>query len=386
MIKLRVDTRDLSLSKHVGQVTQGKFPDQLNYDGSLFDDVQPPGNVECTCYTVCDIAEDQNNIEFDIKDLWKRIVSTAFGADPREPLGKAASKGVDGGLLPVGQTVRLKNWSTYFRADTGSFDAFDNVRSALMIAQSPVGAATYWYDEWLTMPTPLPVGQNTLNGHMYSIEGWTQINGQPHLIIEAWVGKKLYMSREVFNTAMAVYGATAWVLSTKEIDERRTRTMLEWIRDLLQNVVALYKQLLVTKTIPPPVEPVTQTENEVVTPKRNMIAEWAKAIDVSEGNTFGNNPGNLKYSTLTSQYGAKKGNKAKDGGNFAKFDTHQQGFDALCAFLTLGCKDQLKDYHKARTFKKFMTIYAGNPPLGYIEAIRKALGCQMDTDISTFLS
>lgn len=114
------------------------------------------------------------------------------------------------------------------------------------------------------------------------------------------------------------------------------------------------------------------------------ILIWAKAIAQWEGDTTGHNAGNMKYTALTASWGATKGRPAADGGFFAVFK--DDGLPALCNFLSMGCKDQLLDFHNARTLESFTKIYAGDPPQGYINGIAKILGVSLDTNIATFLT
>ena len=127
----------------------------------------------------------------------------------------------------------------------------------------------------------------------------------------------------------------------------------------------------------------------VATAPISKIHIWALAIAVQEGakKTL-NNPGNLKVSTLTKSWGATKGFQATDGGWIAQFPTPQAGETALENFLTLGCQDELIAFHApaARTLGGFTQIYAGNPPPEYEEAVGRALGCPLDTPISSFLN
>lgn len=119
------------------------------------------------------------------------------------------------------------------------------------------------------------------------------------------------------------------------------------------------------------------------------IRVWALAIAVQEGARKDlNNPGNLKVSTLTKTWGAEEGFQATDGGWIAKFPTPQAGETALENFLILGAEDELIAYHspEARTLQGFSEIYAGHPPSEYAEAVARALGCTLDTQVSTFLS
>lgn len=118
-----------------------------------------------------------------------------------------------------------------------------------------------------------------------------------------------------------------------------------------------------------------------------MIMRWSKAITRWEGATAAsNNPGNLKYASLTASWGATKGRKALDGGNFCQFNTLQEGEDALCHFLTLACEGQLIISHpKPCTLEQFTVRYAGNPPMGYKLGIYSMMGVSPQVDISTFL-
>jgi hypothetical protein len=116
------------------------------------------------------------------------------------------------------------------------------------------------------------------------------------------------------------------------------------------------------------------------------IITWANAIAAGEGGAPArNNPGNMKVTTLTKSWGIQPAMNATDGGNIGKFPTYQQGFNALCNFLTLGCENQLLAFHQARDITSFTKIYAGNPPQPYIDRIITALGCTPTTLISTFL-
>lgn len=270
-IILREDSRDKVFKKMFGQVVT--LPDEYNADSSLPDDVQPIGDVKCTCYTTCGIAEDQEKREFDINDLWQRIPSNQFGAEPRDVLKEAVSKG----LLPQGQKDRVKDWKSFWSAKDGLKDTFDNVRSAIYMSQSPVGVALYWCQEWLNVPEMgvMPLGKTQLNGHMFQVEGWKNLYGTPYLIVEAWIGRKLLMDRNVFNDAMSKYGTQAWVLSTAEIDEKRTKTILETIRDLCINVIIKMKELLVLKQQPnqPPSKP-TNDYQEVKETIMKPTYEW----------------------------------------------------------------------------------------------------------------
>lgn len=118
----------------------------------------------------------------------------------------------------------------------------------------------------------------------------------------------------------------------------------------------------------------------------SLIQKWAQAIANQEGaDPSSYNPGNLKYTTLTASWGATPGREALDGGHLCQFPDWQTGNNALCNFLMLGCEDELRAFHEARTLEAFTQVYAGNPPQGYIDSIANELGVALDTLISTFI-
>ena len=119
-----------------------------------------------------------------------------------------------------------------------------------------------------------------------------------------------------------------------------------------------------------------------------MVLKWANSVKTWEGATLeSHNPGNLKYSTLTESWGAQKGRQASDGGYLCQFTTDEQGMNALCNFLTLGCEGELLISHpQPCTLEQFTVRYAGNPPQGYINGICDELGVSQDVYISTFIN
>lgn len=260
-IKLTQDSRDLHYFEKFGEIPTSDFPLELNFDSSFSDVVQSPGDVECTCITTCDIASDEVGGVYDYQDLFNRIPHDSSGASPRDALGEA----VKNGLLPKGATEKVKKFSSYWRCDTGSTglrDYFDSVRSALILAQSPVAVATPWYSNWYS--GVLPVGDRVVSGHMYEIEGWKEVNGQPHFIIEAWLGRKLLMPRETFNKAVSGLGCGAWVLSTSVIDSKRQISIMQKIVDVCINVILSLKQLILIKRTSLSPLPIVQENVKVI--------------------------------------------------------------------------------------------------------------------------
>ncbi len=131
----------------------------------------------------------------------------------------------------------------------------------------------------------------------------------------------------------------------------------------------------------------TPSTQPVVPAHKSRIPDWANAIKTGEGATIAsNNPGNLKYSTLTASWGATKGRQSSDGGYLCQFLTYTQGFTALCNFLTLACEGELIISHpQPCTLQAFTMRYAGNPPQGYIDHIAQTLGVPTSVNIATFL-
>lgn len=387
ILKLTHDSRDEQFFQRFGGVTE--FPDEINFDTDFPDETQPLGDVKCVAYTTCDMAEDQQNIEFDISsinDLWQRVPSVAQGSNPRDVLSEA----VKNGLLPKGRTERLKLWRSYWRADIGPGDKFDNVRSAMLTIKQPVGVGSYWYSEWTG--EILPIGRNALYGHMYDVEGWKQINGEPHFIIQAWTGRKLYMSREVFNKAMEPYGMQTWVLSTAELDAKRVKTLTETIKDMLINIIIklkefkfiLEKQIIVeTPQLPP-------TPSVPPIPTSSKLTEFCEAIKTYEGyfpgsrSYLNNNPGNLRFTAYTESLGAT----SKDAKNFCIFPSYAIGFEALKQFIRDAGNNLLKSYHD-KDILGFFAVYApssdSNNPNAYAIFVASKLKVATSTKLKDII-
>ena len=384
------DSRDKIFQHRFGGTVE--FPKEINFDTNFPDEVQPTGDVKCVAYTTCDLAEDQQNIEFDVSsvvDLWQRVPSNTFGSDPRDVLGEA----VKNGLRPKGQILRINKWKSYWRADLGPLDPFDNVRSTMMIIKCPIGVGTYWYQEWHSSDI-LPIGKNPQNGHMYDIQGWKEINGEPHFIIEAWLGRKVYMSREVFNEALKPYGMQTWVLSTAELDMRRTGTLTEWITDLMTNLIIVLRDLIKIEQAkqpptPPvivPPEPPQPEPSPIVSPPiapKPTVGQFAEAIQVYEGwfppsarhpggsNSWRNkNPGNIKHSN----------------GKFLVFTTEANGFQYLCDYIKRVRRNEHPAYPKDCNLYQFFNVYApvgdSNFPKTYAVWVSHRIGVLPDYKIA----
>lgn len=238
MIKFRADSRSKrwSVSQTFGQVPILDFPTEFRVREQFADYIQPVGDVKCTCITCCDIASDKDGVQYDHNDLFSRIKSDSSGAIPQDALNET----IKVGLTPVGQTLKITPFKSYYEAHSGSYDAFDSVRSALMKMNYPVAVWTRWYREWTSQI--LPEGQNAISGHMYDIDGWKLVNGEPMLIASVWTGEERYISRAVFNKAVGVWGCGTAVLSTLDINIDRKKTILEALIDAIKNLIILLQE------------------------------------------------------------------------------------------------------------------------------------------------
>lgn len=379
---LSVDSRDKHL--HVfGQVVD--FSPESNFSGNVPNLVESPDGVNCTAISCVKVGDSKTKKLYDVDTLWQATPHSAMGADPRAPLSTAVKNGLFN--RAIGQMEKL--WSGYFRADTGSLDGFDNCRSAMTITQSGCTIATNFYANWGNINRArgiVPVGDVVVSEHDYFFKDWVIQDGVTYALIDFHLGYDVLMPREVLNAELAKTGCGAWMPSDNGAGLTETRNLLEWLVDLYQNLILAINRLKMVQ--PPPASPKPPVVDSYLEVKQtlmpNKIEQWAKAIAQWEGDITGHDAGNLKYTTLTKSWGATQGRPAQDGGHFALFK--DDGVPALCNFLTLGCENQLVAFHQARTFEAFTKIYAGNPPQNYIEGIRQIVGCQLDTDVSTFLA
>lgn len=289
-IILKHDSRDFHAYQHFGQVPDLDTP--VNFDDpNIIEKIQPVGNVQCVLYTGTYIAQNKTKKEYDIDELWSRVPKSPQGTDPRDVFKEI----VKNGLQVKGTKNYEKPFSSFWRADSGSMDSFDNVRSSMLTVKGPVAIATYWHREWQNLPTGavMPIGKTPLGGHMYADKGWafgnvTSVNvkGEPMFIIEWWGGKTYLMPRETFNAAIKPYGMQAWVLSDSEIDAKRVKSLTETLKDLMINLVIKLRDMVktykvepvVTSPIPEPPQPLPEPS---IREKIYKEARKSLGIDVS---------------------------------------------------------------------------------------------------------
>lgn len=123
-----------------------------------------------------------------------------------------------------------------------------------------------------------------------------------------------------------------------------------------------------------PVEPPNPVIEPPVEPKRDLIHEWALAIQEFEGWTPGsasyrrNNPGNLK----------------NVNGTFKTFATYRDGMNALEDYLRRACTGNHRAYKPTYTLKQFFATYAPDGDVivsNYASFVARRLGVPVDKQI-----
>jgi len=226
----------------------------------------------------------------------------------------------------------------------------------------------------------------------------TNLGNEAEVIIEHELSHALYsISGQTDNTHKFFYADQFSRVLTDIVLPNQTAltTLFQKVIADLQEELGLLKtqtQQSSADTAPPAAQNAASGTSETPIAAQpsfpTKILAWSQIIGKEEGaNPTLHNMGNLKYSALTASWGATKGPAAEDGGFLCQFETDQDGENALCRFLVLGCEDELVAFHApaARTLSGFTVVYAGNPPQGYIDAIVSGMGVPADTQISTFL-
>lgn len=172
---------------------------------------------------------------------------------------------------------------------------------------------------------------------------------------------------------------------------------------IIQRLIELYKQLL-TFVNPEPF-PFPNEVSPVPTPEPtpthvSKIKDFALAVQGKEGffapgqnpnypngtRAWKNNsPGNFRFNSFVRDF-LKAIGQDKDG--YAKWGSYQDGFDALCLFLTMCCKNQVRGYHDV-TLLGFCEVYApksdNNSPAAYADYLATRLKVATNTPIKELL-
>lgn len=235
-VKLRVDHRDLHFHRRFGGVME--FPQESSFGANDNYEVEGSEEVDCTAESGSKVCSSQTKALYDHTFLWNNTKKDASGADPRDSMKAIVSSG----MKRTDGTID-KKWKSYYRADTGDQDAFDNVRSAMMINESSCTVATFWYENWenANTGTILPPGDIVVSAHDYVAVDWTQKGGVPMMKIDAHTGETLYMTREVFNAALYKMGTGAYMPCQNDITPPQAQ-IFQTILDAMKNFLLWVKQ------------------------------------------------------------------------------------------------------------------------------------------------
>lgn len=161
--------------------------------------------------------------------------------------------------------------------------------------------------------------------------------------------------------------------------------ILNWIRDIffVKDILPPAPQPIPTpELVPVPTPTVIPTPIVPIVPKVNKLDLWIQAIKDMEGaKPYRNNPGNLRY------VGQKN---AVDDNGFCKFDTYQNGYDALKNHLIDACTGKSRFYWPDMSLLKFESVYApssdGNNPAAYAKFVAGRLGVTTSTMIKDIIA
>lgn len=222
-------------------------PDQ-NEGSNLFNPPVPPMPYGCTNFTQNDLCSDEDKVLYNPAYTESKTHANAHGGtDLRTSLASIVYDGVQ----DQKGVVFKKLHPAYFNIRaSGIFDYFDAVRLAMYSTKDEnrgVSVGTHWYEEFMSPFSDgiLPIPSDFTSGslHNWAIKGWKTINGRPYLIGKPWIGADYadkgfcYVSRELFNALMNIYGAGAFTIDkllpnevAQMVDLPFVTWLVSWIR------------------------------------------------------------------------------------------------------------------------------------------------------------
>lgn len=127
---------------------------------------------------------------------------------------------------PVASQALSNAESSYRWVTTGPYDVFDNIRSALWVAQKGVSAATPFFSEWVgSVIAPVPNWNGEFTLHNWAIKGSATKyvdgplkgglirNGESFLVTKTWQGFYQYFDRPTINKLLSLPNAGAAIVS-----------------------------------------------------------------------------------------------------------------------------------------------------------------------------
>ncbi len=260
---VELDKRDFSFLRTFGAISGVQLPASFDLDANLYP--VPNQNLYneffnipalpfgCTEYTANELCTDEDKIAYDPMFTESLVHANAKGGiDMRTPLASVC----DSGVLSKGNSVygydspyavslaKESKRAAYFRVGQNP-DYFDGVRTAMFSNNRSVSVGTPWFGEWSAagwgsifkreadgtittsaggtktgiMPMPDVKNISGLPWHCYKVSGWVVKNGVTYLKGKPWCGPDfaengfIYISREVFNAVMTIYGTAAFTVA-----------------------------------------------------------------------------------------------------------------------------------------------------------------------------
>lgn len=247
LLPLTADPRDLEQHKILGAVPLLELPLDDFFVGEVIG-IKDQGSKDfCGGYAGAAVAEDQEDVELN-GDYPFMVAKRLLGGEAWKSWGISlrdiCNVGVKIGFLeqeayPFAHEEKDRdflanpeNWpqdldmlaadhrkNSYFRADTGPYDLFDNLRASLWqnrVKKCSILAGCVWRYEWNEVKggiVPKDYDQNGRGeGHAVKIIGQMIINGEPHLVVPNSWGPKygdagiFYFPREVVNREFKNFG------------------------------------------------------------------------------------------------------------------------------------------------------------------------------------
>lgn len=435
------DERDIKLGLVVRLPELSELPDNFEHDPL---DIKDQINSDfCVGFSTCGASQLQEDdilvpeYQFAlIKELMGGDVDS-FGADLRvgmkshQKIGALSEK-----YRPQGYTLtekgseflrRIENWAPELKEKaiehkkkayvdvTGQYDYFDDIRAAIWLFKEEKRVPVFGVRWSWSLQNPYLEKPNDGEGHAVYACGWRTINGKQYLVIPNSYGTqvgdngKFYMSREVVNAFVSIFGAFMFIDYTpdelrKIIEDKKINPILQAIINIIKKILdidqeIINKNVLVKPIVESPVvsviQPVDQPVIQPVKTKMPTIKDFALAIQHHEGYfkpgengypdgslSYRNaNPGNLRPTKYVIDY---LGALGEGVGGFARFSSYEKGFEGLCMFIKNCQNNMVRGYHDA-TIKSFFERYApsedNNNPLAYAKAVAKRLGVSIDFKI-----
>ena len=292
-------------------------------------------------------------------------------------------------LLP--KAIVNKAGSAVFIEPTNGMDYFDTIRSAMVTLKAPVAFGMLWNFSTDNPKILKPATEGY--GHLMIIIGYDDERVEIldlNITLNSWgieVGEhgRFFLSREVLNHDVAVYGAGTLIDETPE----KIKWLLEngiylndgnWLLQIAKALIIALKRSL--KSL------VDESKTGTVPPYPLKVVKMAEAIKFHEGFFIGsrsrrnNNPGNFKY---IGQYKST----GKDAQGFAIFPDYETGWNHLLKVLHNACVGKSFAYKNTMTLYEYFAKYApdsdDNDPKRYAKVVALYIGVSPFTQLKDLI-